>query len=58
MIDVNFKKTYTVKIEEDSFGDLILPFPNEMMEQLGWNEGDTLEFKDLKDGTFEIKKSQ
>ena len=58
MIDVNFKNQYTVKLEEDQFGDLILPFPEEMLKELGWDIGDTLVFKDLENGSFEIKKSQ
>jgi len=39
------KKTYTVTVEEDpETGDLILPFPDDMLDELGWQEGDTLEW--------------
>ena len=43
-------KTYTVTVDEDpDTGDMILPFPDEMMEELGWVNGDDLDFV-VKDG--------
>lgn len=30
--------------EEDEDGNLILPFPEELLEALGWTEGTTLDF--------------
>ena len=40
---------WTVLTKEDpETGDVILPFPDDMMEQLGWLEGDVLDF-DIKD---------
>lgn len=34
---------WTVKLEEDpATGDLILPFPPDMLAQVGWDFGDTL----------------
>jgi hypothetical protein len=33
---------YTVRIEEDENGDLILPLPDEMLKELGWGVGTTL----------------
>ena len=39
----NTKQHWTVHLEEDSeTGDLLLPFPPDLLEQLGWSEGDTL----------------
>lgn len=39
----NIMKRYTITLEEDSVtGDTILPFPPEVLEELGWKEGDTL----------------
>lgn len=51
-------KQWTVTIEEanDETGDLILPFPEEMLQALNWQEGDELEFIDMKDGSFQIAK--
>jgi hypothetical protein len=36
--------TWTVTVEEDAEGNSILPFPKEMLEQVGWLEGDELDF--------------
>lgn len=30
--------------DEDEDGNLILPFPEELLEALGWREGTTLDF--------------
>ncbi len=52
-------KSYTVTLEEDpETGDLILPFPEDMLKEVGWKEGDTLDWKDNKDGTFSITKKE
>ncbi len=34
--------TYTVKLEEDSNGSLILPIPTDLLNQMGWDLGDEL----------------
>jgi len=49
---------YTVKVEEDQFGDLILPLPESLLEELGWVEGDTLKWIDNGDGTFSLRKKE
>ena len=46
---------HTVTLVEDG-DDLILPIPDEIMKDLGLEIGDTLDFKDNKDGTFTMKK--
>ena len=39
----NTMKRYTITLEEDpETGDVVLPFPPEVLEELGWVEGDTL----------------
>jgi hypothetical protein len=35
---------FTVTLIEDDNGDLILPIPNQLCENLGWQEGDEVEF--------------
>lgn len=35
--------------EEDEDGNLVLPFPEELLEALGWTEGTTLDFDILGD---------
>ena len=48
---------YTVKVEEDpDTGDLVLPLPTELLNQMGWDFGDTLIWDDNHDGTFSLSK--
>ena len=48
---------WTVTVEEDpDTGDLILPFPPELLKELGWNEGDTLLWDVNSDGSFCLSK--
>ena len=51
-------RSWTIKVEdaEDGSGDLILPFPEDLLESAGWKEGDTLEWIDNKDGSWILKK--
>ena len=50
-------KRFTINIEEDEFGELILPIPDDVCEDLGWIIGDDLEF-DVDDvtGTLTLRK--
>ena len=48
--------TVTVEEAEDGSGDLVMPLPQEMLDQVGWVEGDTLEWIDNKDGSWSIQK--
>lgn len=50
-------KVYTVQLEEDENGDLVLPFTDEILEELGWKVGDQLVWKDNGDGTYTLSKS-
>jgi hypothetical protein len=53
----NTEQHWTAHLEEDSnTSDLLLPFPSEMLDQLGWTIGDTLTWTDNKDGSFTISK--
>jgi len=45
-----------VELEVDSSGELILPIPDEIIEQLGWKERDILELEILDDESFIIRK--
>jgi hypothetical protein len=50
---------HIVRLQEDpETGDLILPFPEGMLEQMGWDVGDTLKFKTHKDGSFTLTKKE
>lgn len=53
----NSMTTYTVKLEEDpATGELIMPFPPDLLNQMGWDFGDTLEWHDNQDGSFSLTK--
>jgi len=47
---------YTVKLEEDKNGDLILPFSDDLLKEMGWKEGDTLQWKDNENGSYTLSK--
>lgn len=53
------KNSWIVELQEDpSTGDLILIFPPELLEKAHLKEGDVLNFKDNKDGSFTLSKKQ
>ena len=35
---------YTLQVQETDDGELFLEFPDDVMESLGWHEGDVLEW--------------
>lgn len=48
---------HSVKVEEDpNTGDLVLPIPTELLNQMGWDIGDDLVWTDNFDGTFSLAK--
>jgi bifunctional DNA-binding transcriptional regulator/antitoxin component of YhaV-PrlF toxin-antitoxin module len=48
---------WTLTVEEDpKTGDGILTFPEDLIEQAGWKEGDVLNWIDNKDGTWTLFK--
>jgi bifunctional DNA-binding transcriptional regulator/antitoxin component of YhaV-PrlF toxin-antitoxin module len=52
-------KSWTVTLEEDpDTGDLILPFTDEILAELGWKEGDVLDWVDNKDGSWSLVKKK
>lgn len=47
---------HTVKVILDEFGHFALPLSDDLLEQLGWGIGDTLEWIDNQDGTWSLEK--
>lgn len=47
---------WTAILEEDG-EDLILPLPQELLEELNWNIGDTLEWTEHSEGGWQIRKT-
>jgi bifunctional DNA-binding transcriptional regulator/antitoxin component of YhaV-PrlF toxin-antitoxin module len=56
MTESNQKVKYEVITQEDENGDLLLPLPPELLQQMGWKEGDTLDFSIDDKGRWIIKK--
>ena len=53
------EKKYTIKLIEDpETGDLILPLTSDILNQMGWDEGDTLLWEELPSGSWSIKKKE
>ena len=52
------KTSWTVTVEEadDGSGDLVMPLPQDFLDQQGWKEGDTLDWQDNKDGSWTLSK--
>lgn len=51
------REVWESKVEEDIItGEQWITFPPDLMEKLGWKEGDNLEWIDNYDGTFTIRK--
>lgn len=49
------KRYWIETVQEDENGELILPFPQELLDEVGWKPGDNLEWVDRGDGTWEIR---
>jgi hypothetical protein len=51
------KKHWTITLEEDpETGELVMPLPDDALQQAGFKEGDILVWKDLGNGSFELRK--
>ena len=44
--------SYILEVEEDENGEQFLTFPEELMEELGWKEGDILNWDMQGDGIY------
>jgi len=48
---------WTITVEEDpETKELMLPFSDEMLAEVGWQIGDILEWIDNKDGSWTLRK--
>ena len=53
------KPMWTVEIEQDPVtGELMLPFPPDLLSQMGWSEGTDLSWIDNENGSYTIKKKE
>lgn len=49
--------TATTKEVEDGSGDMIVELPPELVDELGWKEGDVLQYE-LINGAIHVKKKE
>jgi len=47
---------FSIEIEADSDGELMLTFPDELMDALNWQPGETVTWEDNEDGTWTLTK--
>jgi hypothetical protein len=48
---------WTIVVEEDpETGELMLPFSDDMLSEVGWKVGDTLQWIDNKNGSWTLRK--
>jgi hypothetical protein len=48
---------WTIPVETDSeSGDAIITFPESLLRHTGWQEGDTIDWVDRGDGSWELRK--
>ena len=52
---MNSETVYTVVVEQDG-DDLILPLPPELLDELGWHTGDTLEWTEHSPASWSLRK--
>lgn len=49
---------WTLEIQESPTGDQFIEFPPEALAEVGWKEGDTIEWIDLGNGSWSLKKKE
>jgi hypothetical protein len=52
-------QTMTITLEQDEeTGELVLPLDSELLNQMGWDIGDTLLWEELPNGSWSITKEE
>ena len=49
-------KSWTLEVQKLEDGDQYLEFPQELIDEVGWQEGDILKWIDNGDGSWTLKK--
>jgi hypothetical protein len=47
-------KKYETIVEKDENNELVIPFDEELMSEIGWEVGDTIEWTENVDGSFTL----
>lgn len=54
---VGLRKTFKAEVQKDEeTGDLYIEFSDELMEELGWEIGDEVEWLELPNGAWQLTK--
>ena len=48
--------TYTTAVEVDDDGEYVITFPQEVLNEVGWEVGTTIQWIDNMDGSFTLEK--
>jgi hypothetical protein len=51
-------KSWILEVQETPIGEQFIAFPDEAIAELGWRDGDTIEWLDNGDGSWTIKKKE
>lgn len=51
-------KSWTLEVQESPTGDQFIEFPPEALEEVGWKEGDQIEWTDNGDGSWTLTKKE
>jgi len=49
---------WTLEVQESPTGDQFIEFPPEALAEVGWKDGDTIEWTDLGNGSWSLKKKE
>jgi bifunctional DNA-binding transcriptional regulator/antitoxin component of YhaV-PrlF toxin-antitoxin module len=49
-------KSWTLEVKQHEDGDYFIEFPDEVLAEVGWAEGDTLKWIDNGNGSWSLKK--
>ena len=49
---------YKLTVQKDENGELFFEFPDALLNQMGWDAGDTLLWEELPNGSWSIKKDE
>ena len=50
--------TETIDVQEDDEGNQFIQFPPQMLEQMGWTEGDTIVWTNNGNGSWTLTKKE
>jgi len=57
MTYIGLQRTYTATVDEDPVtGDLYIPLPKELLQELGWSPDDTIHWIEEPNGTWRLTK--